>query len=146
MWCSWLALATLALTALTANGGATQLRDQRPLAALLARRGDRAVYGDYWLVDRLAFLSGERLIPVAALPDRRPALNRYPPYLARAAGTARISWVVPAGGAAERSLRQCLAARRLRYARVLLSDGPMAGRETLAIYDRFSAPACRLLP
>jgi len=69
-----------------------------PLAAALLSRGDSAVYCLYWCAWRLAFESGERLIPVVTdgvLVDTRPVGNRYPPYLARAARARRWAYVLP---------------------------------------------------
>jgi len=72
--------------------------DVRPLAKMLVARGDTAVYGDYWVVWRLAFESGERLTPVVTLGltvDHNPRGARYPAYLARAARAPRWAYIVP---------------------------------------------------
>ncbi len=72
--------------------------DVAPLARTLVARGDEAVYGDYWVVWRLAFASGERLIPVVTLGltvDHNPRGARYPAYLARAAHARRWAYILP---------------------------------------------------
>jgi len=69
-----------------------------PLARMLVAHGDEAVYGDYWVVWRLAFESGERLIPVVTLGltiDHNPRGARYAPYLARAAHARRWAYILP---------------------------------------------------
>jgi hypothetical protein len=86
----------------------------RPVAATLEARGISVVYGDYWMVYRLAYVSDERLIPVAMLPDLAYGLNRYPPYLTLAHRSHRPAWIVYAGSAMERNLVSCLAQRHSR--------------------------------
>ncbi len=74
------------------------LPDVAPLAQRLAARGDGAVYGDYWVIWRLAFAWHERLIPVdlnGLAVDRRPRGARFPPYLARAGEVGRWAFIIP---------------------------------------------------
>ncbi|HZS92458.1 MAG TPA: hypothetical protein VFE42_33840, partial [Chloroflexota bacterium] len=74
------------------------LPDVAPLAQRLAARGDGAVYGDYWVIWRIAFAWHERLIPVdlnGLAVDRRPRGARYPPYLARAGEVGRWAFIIP---------------------------------------------------
>ncbi len=69
-----------------------------PLVAALLSRGDGAVYCLYWCAWRLAFESGEQIIPVVTdgvAVDTRPVGNRYPPYLAQAARARRWAYVLP---------------------------------------------------
>jgi len=92
-----------------------------PLARTLVAHGDEAVYGDYWVVWRLAFESGERLIPVVTLGltvDHNPRGARYAPYLARAAHARRWAYILPdryAGAFVARLRRDHIAYRRWRW-------------------------------
>ncbi len=92
-----------------------------PLARTLLAHGDEAVYGDYWVVWRLAFESKERLIPVVTLGltvDRNPRGARYAPYLARAAHARRWAYILPdryAGAFVARLQRHHIAYRRWRW-------------------------------
>ncbi len=99
----------------------------RPLAAVLETQGIRAVYGDYWLVYRLAYVSDERLIPVVLAPDLTLGLNRYSPYLAQARASRHAAWVVSAGSVMERDLEACLgnyhaSTRPTRYGSYVIID------------------------
>jgi len=86
-----------------------------PLVRTLLARGDEAVYGDYWVVWRLAFTSDERLIPVVTLGltvDHNPRGARYPAYLARAARARRWAFILP-----DRDVPAFLARLRRSHAR-----------------------------
>jgi hypothetical protein len=91
------------------NGMARPRPDFRPLATLLQAHGVRAVYGDYWTVVPLTYLSGERIVGVAVRDDLGNLHNnRYSPFLRSAAATSRFAWVVAAGSARQASVLQCL--------------------------------------
>jgi hypothetical protein len=98
------------------NMGAGPRPDFRPLAALLEAHDVRAVYGDYWTVVPLTYLSDERLVGVAVDDDLGNLHNnRYSPYLRAAAATSRIAWVVQAGSVRQSSVLACLAQFSGRY-------------------------------
>jgi hypothetical protein len=92
------------------NAAAAPRPDFRPLAALLQTNRVRAVYGDYWTVVPLTYLSGERVVGVAVDDDLGNLHNnRYSPYLRAAAATPQFAWVVQAGSARQKSVLACLA-------------------------------------
>jgi hypothetical protein len=127
-------LVLILVVGLAANGvAAPPLGESDTLAHQLETRGDQVIYGDYWLVYRLAFASHENLIPVVTDPRSGLGYNRYVPYLAIAAHRQHIAWLVPPGGA-ERALRHCLAAHHAPYSRALGRDGT----KTVVIYDHLS--------
>ncbi len=112
------AVLTIALCAGTVqvNAGAGSRPDLRPLAALLEAHDVRAVYGDYWTVVPLTYLSGERLVGVAVDDDLGNLHNnRYSPYLRTAAATSRIAWVVQGGSARQKSVLACLVQLSVHY-------------------------------
>jgi hypothetical protein len=79
-----------------------------PLAATLESRGITAVYGDYWIVYRLAYASNERLIPGVMQSDLRPGLNRYQPLWAAAHRAPHSAWVAARGSVMAHNLNACL--------------------------------------
>lgn len=106
-----------------------------PLAAALVARGDGAVYCLYWLAWRLAFESGERLIPVVTdglAVDPHDNGNRYPPYLARARTVRRWAYVLPydVGAPQLEALlrRDNVPYSRWRWGNDSVFDGPVSKR------------------
>lgn len=71
------------------------LAQQAQVMALLERNGVHAVFGEYWTCDRLAFLSGERVICASLDPYLRPDLDRYLPYRADVAADPHAWYVFP---------------------------------------------------
>jgi hypothetical protein len=92
------------------NAAAAPRPDFSPLAALLQTNRVRAVYGDYWTVVPLTYLSGERMVGVAVDDDLGNLHNnRYSPYPRAAAATPHFAWVVQAGSVRQKSVLACLA-------------------------------------
>jgi hypothetical protein len=102
---------------LAANATAPCVGDVRPLAGYLERQGITAIYGDYWLVYRLAFVSDERLTPVVIRPVLAFGLNRYPPYLRVGLRATRIAWGIRAHSGTERAILRCLARHHAPFQR-----------------------------
>jgi 4-amino-4-deoxy-L-arabinose transferase-like glycosyltransferase len=117
---------------------APRLTDYRPLARLLEQRGDRAVYGDYWLVYRLTLDTNQGLLPVVVQPTLAPGLNRYAPYLTAGLQASHYAWVVPRGSSTDALLRACLG-RLGVHARY-------AVWQNLAIYDSIPVHAACYAP
>ena len=117
------------------NGTTFARDDVRPLARMLQDRGITAVYGDYWLVYPLIWVSDERLAGVATKDDLSAGRNRYSPYLRAAAASRHLAWVVRAGSARERAVLACFARLHSRYAALTWRDQ--------RIYD---APTSRAFP
>lgn len=109
--------------------------DLGPLAGRLAADGTRVVYGNYWDVYRLAFASDERLLPVVVTPDRELGLNRYRPYLRRAATARPGAWVVGRGSPLDSALHTCFITHRIRYLRFAYGQDA-----SLTVYTRLAAP------
>ncbi len=124
-------LLLMATAGLAANASASpHVDDPHPLTRLLETRGDTAVYGDYWLVYRLAFASDERLVPLVTGADLRLGYNRYAPYIRVARQEGHFAWLLPAGSQADRMLQSCLARHHARFQRVRYGS--------LAIYDHIA--------
>ncbi len=83
----------------------------------------QAVYGDYWTVVPLTYLSGERIVGVAVDDDLGNLHNnRYSPYLRAAAATPHFAWVVQAGSARQNSVLSCLAQFGVHYTTLAWAD------------------------
>jgi hypothetical protein len=103
-------LALVLGTGIAANTvAAPHVDDLRPLAVTLQANGIRAVYGDYWVVYRLAYVSNERLIPGVMQADLHPGLNRYQPLWDAARQSSHPAWVVLGGSIMADNLDDCLA-------------------------------------
>ena len=125
----WLCMAPLA------NFVGQRESDLGPLAGRLVADGTRVVYGNYWDVYRLAFASHERLLPVVVTADRELGLNRYRPYLRRAASAQSGAWVVQRGSPLDAAIRTCLIDRHIRYLSFLYSRGAAT-----TVYTRLATP------
>ncbi|HWE61734.1 MAG TPA: hypothetical protein VHB98_08490 [Chloroflexota bacterium] len=122
---------------LAANASAPRVADVQRLATYLQARGDDAVYGDYWLVYRLAFVSNERLIPVVLRPPLRLGLNRYLPYLQAGLRARRVAWGVQANSVTEHALLRCLERHHITFQLRTFHMGP----DRWVIVDRLSTAA-----
>jgi hypothetical protein len=140
-WAGGIAIALALTWGISVNLSAPPVVSLSSLAGLLEQQGTQVVYGNYWDVYRLAFVSDERLVPVVATPGMGLGLNRYPAYLQRAARATVGAWIVLPHSRAEWALRTCLQRRHLAYQHVVYLDG-----DRLAVYDRLSSPALCLGP
>jgi len=116
----WLAagLMTILLcaSALWVNSTASPRTDFGPTVRLLRERGVQAIYGDYWVVLPLTYLSGEQVIGIAVRDDLGDLKNnRYSPYLRAAAAASRVAWLVQAGSTRQRSVQRCFQHLHTRY-------------------------------
>ena len=140
-WAGGIAIALALTWGMSVNLSAPPVASLSSLAGQLERQGTQVVYGNYWDVYRLAYVSDERLVPVVATPGMGMGLNRYPAYLQRAARATSGAWIVLPNSRAEWALRTCLQRRHLAYQHVVYLDG-----DRLAVYGRLSSPALCLEP
>lgn len=82
-----------------------QTQQQFALAGYLAAHGLTRVYSDYWVCDRLAFLSQERVICATLTPRLTPDLDRYLPYRAEVAAAPCAAYVFARGASQLPALR-----------------------------------------
>ena len=75
-----------------AGGTPLLLPDLDEAIAVLDRRGVSAVWGDYWIVYRLDWLTGERIVGAPAV-----GIERYEPYERQVRAAERSAWVVERG-------------------------------------------------
>jgi 4-amino-4-deoxy-L-arabinose transferase-like glycosyltransferase len=132
-------LATLAVGVLIVAGVATTLTTQpragiSGLTQLLEARHVRIAYTDYWLANRIAFETHERVLGVAVTDTLALGQERVPAYLPVAARTpaAKEAWIFVAGSAGEKRFRR-LMQRRSIHATRLSWDGQ-------AVYVQLSRP------
>src|SRR6185437_13763162 len=145
----WLAasLVTILLcaSALWVNSTAGPRTDLGPTARLLRERGIQAVYGDYWTVLPITYLSGERVIGIAVRDDLGNLKNnRYSPYLRAAAAASRIAWLVQAGSTRQRSLLRCFEQLHTQYVVVHLSGQVLYDRLSNRATPWWNGGLCRL--
>ncbi len=107
-----LAVASLVITVLFATAGAapgyTEERQSRDLAAAVRAAGLREVYGDYWTCNRLIFNTAEEVLCGVLDGNLHRGQNRYPAYWWRLGRAERPGYVLKAGTAADRRLRDLL--------------------------------------
>lgn len=133
--CIGIALLIWLCGALLVTSAGQREADLGPLAGRLVADGIRAVYGNYWDVYRLAFASDERLLPVVVTPDRELGLNRYVPYIRRAATARPGAWVVGRGSPLDGALHTCLVHHRMHYLRFAYVQDA-----ALSVYTRLTTP------
>jgi hypothetical protein len=126
-WKQWLLASALMLglcgTNLFVDSTAFSRPDPRPLAAVLESQDIPVVYGDYWTIYPLMYVSDERIIGVAVREDLGNLHNnRYSSYLRIAAASQHIAWVVQTGSTLQASLLRCFAALRSRYTIIKWQD------------------------
>ena len=115
--------AVLCACALWVNSTAGSRQDLSSVARMLTERGIQTVYGDYWTVIPLTYLSQERVIGVAVRDDLGDLRNnRYSPYLRAAAAARHVAWLVQTGSARQRGVAACFQQLHARYVVVRLGD------------------------
>ncbi|HEV7129673.1 MAG TPA: hypothetical protein VGN32_19725, partial [Ktedonobacterales bacterium] len=91
--------------------------DQPVLTVLRAHHAHTFITDDYWIGMRLAFESGESVIPVIADPAGNLGLNRYPPYVMQGLADQHPAYIeLVATPAADELLRQWQAGHYPGYA------------------------------
>ena len=119
-WRHWLAVSALLLGLCAINlyvdSTAFPRPDLQPLAALLESHRIAVIYGDYWTVYPVMYVSNERIIGIAVRDDLGNLHNnRYSPYLRLAAASRHLAWVVQIGSTLQTSLLQCFATLHSTY-------------------------------
>ncbi|HEY8286079.1 MAG TPA: hypothetical protein VIJ28_16975 [Chloroflexota bacterium] len=132
-------------SALWVNSTAGPRADLGPTARFLRERGIQAVYGDYWTVVPITYLSGEQVIGVAVRDDLGNLKNnRYSPYLRDAAADQRVAWLVQAGSTRQRNLLRCFQQLHTRYVVVHLNDQVLYDRLSNRATPWWNGGLCRL--
>jgi 4-amino-4-deoxy-L-arabinose transferase-like glycosyltransferase len=108
-------LATLAVGLLIAAGMATTLTTEpragiTGLTQVLEARHVRVAYTEYWLANRIAFETHERVLGVAVTDTLAVGQERVPAYLTVADRTpaAKVAWIFTAGSAGEQRFRRLM--------------------------------------
>jgi hypothetical protein len=147
----WLIASALMLglcgTNLFVDSTAFSRSDPRPLAEMLESRHISVVYGDYWTIYPLMYVSDERIIGVAVREDLGNLHNnRYSPYLRTAAATRHIAWVVQTGSTLQASLLRCFAALHSTYTIIRWQDQTIYDRPTGDAYPWWNGGHCKQVP
>ncbi|MGH2408991.1 MAG: hypothetical protein ACRDGS_01355, partial [Chloroflexota bacterium] len=145
----WLAagLVTVLLCggALWVNSTAGPRTNLGPTARLLRERGIQAIYGDYWTVLPITYLSREQVVGVAVRDDLGNLKNnRYSPYLRTAAAAPRVAWLVQDGSMRQRSLLRCFQQLHTRYMVVRWNDQVLYDRLSNRATPWWNGGLCRL--
>jgi hypothetical protein len=150
-WQRWLATAILVsavcCTNLYVDTTAFPRPDVRPLAALLESHGIPVVYGDYWTVYPVMYVSNERIIGIAVRDDLGNLHNnRYSPYLRQAAASRHFAWVVQTGSVLQTSLLHCLTSLHSRYRVLTWQNQTIYDRPTGSAFPWWNGGRCLLAP
>jgi hypothetical protein len=132
-------LATLAVVLLIGAGVATTLTTEpragiNGLTQALEARHVRIAYTEYWLANRIAFETHERVVGVTVTDSLTLGQERVPAYLKVAARTpsSRLAWIFVAGSAGEQRFRRLMQRQGIHASR-LFWDGE-------AVYFHLSGP------
>jgi 4-amino-4-deoxy-L-arabinose transferase-like glycosyltransferase len=132
-------LATLAVGVLIIAGVATTLTTQpragiAGLTRALEARHVRIAYTGYWLANRIAFETHERVLGVAVTDALALGQERVPAYVRVAARTpsAKVAWIFVAGSAGEQRFRRLMQRQGVHATRLIWDDQ--------AVYVQLSRP------
>ena len=133
-WAAALAVAVLVVTSALTSATADPRSGIDDLTRHLRASGVRVVYTDYWLANRISFLTHEAVLGIAVDHGLRLGETRFPAYLTTAAGTptAGLAWIMPTGSIADKRLRLILHRQRVRATHTFWRDQ--------TIYTGLSAP------
>jgi hypothetical protein len=133
----WLAM--LAVGFLIVTGVVTTLTTEprtgiSALAQGLEARHVRIAYTEYWLANRIAFETHERVLGVAVTDTLALGQERVPAYLTVAVRTpaAKVGWIFVAGSAGEQRFRRLMQRQGIHATRLSWDDQ--------AVYVRLSRP------
>jgi hypothetical protein len=100
----------------------------------LEARHVRIAYTEYWLANRIAFETHERVLGVAVTDTLALGQERVPAYLAVAARmpAAKVAWIFAAGSAGEQRFRRLMQRQGIHATRLSWDDQ--------AVYVRLSRP------
>ena len=131
--------ATLAVGLLIATGVVTTLTTEprtgiSGLTQGLEARHVRIAYTEYWLANRIAFETHERVLGVAVTDTLALGQERVPAYLTVAAQTpaAKVAWIFVAGSAGEQGFRRLMQRQGIHATRLSWDDQ--------AVYIHLSRP------